>query len=294
MLTVLESIKLSTEYLQSKGIESPRINAELLLANILNCKRLDIYLKFDQPLKEDEIKIYQEYIRRRGKFEPLQYIIGSVEFFGLEFKVNKSVLIPRPETEILVETVISSVPKEELVKILDIGTGSGNIAISLAKSLLNTKITAIDNSPEALGIAKENAKLNSVEERIEFVNESILMDNNYSTKKYDIIVSNPPYVPASEFQNLQPELKVYEPRIALTDENDGFSFFRIISSKSKSILKEKGKLFFEVGKDQFQKVEEILNENNFKNITVKKDYQNIERVIYGEFEPEAHPPLEEI
>ena len=294
MLTVLESIKLSTEYLQSKGIESPRINAELLLANILNCKRLDIYLKFDQPLKEDEIKIYREYIRRRGKFEPLQYIIGSVEFFGLEFKVNKSVLIPRPETEILVETVISSVPKEELVKILDIGTGSGNIAISLAKSLLNTKITAIDNSPEALGIAKENAKLNSVEERIEFVNESILMDNNYSTKKYDIIVSNPPYVPASEFQNLQPELKVYEPRIALTDENDGFSFFRIISSKSKSILKEKGKLFFEVGKDQFQKVEEILNENNFKNITVKKDYQNIERVIYGEFEPEAHPPLEEI
>ena len=294
MLTVLESIKLSTEYLQSKGIESPRINAELLLANILNCKRLDIYLKFDQPLKEDEIKIYREYIRRRGKFEPLQYIIGSVEFFGLEFKVNKSVLIPRPETEILVETVISSVLKEELVKILDIGTGSGNIAISLAKSLLNTKITAIDNSPEALGIAKENAKLNSVEERIEFVNESILMDNNYSTKKYDIIVSNPPYVPASEFQNLQPELKVYEPRIALTDENDGFSFFRIISSKSRSILKEKGKLFFEVGKDQFQKVEEILNENNFKNITVKKDYQNIERVIYGEFEPEAHPPLEEI
>jgi len=291
LLTVLESIKLSTEYLQDKGIESPRINAELLLSNILNCKKLGLYLKFDQPLKEEEIKIYREYIRRRGKFEPLQYIIGSVEFFGLQFKVNKSVLIPRPETEILVETIINSVAKEEQIAILDIGTGSGNIAISLAKNLSNAKITAIDNSAEALDVAKENSILNSVEGRIEFINESILNDNNYSVKKYNIIVSNPPYVPEKEFQNLQPELKVYEPRIALTDENDGFSFFRVISSKSKSILKNKGRLFFEVGKDQFLKVEEILHDNNFKNITIKKDYQNIERVIYGEFEPEVYLPL---
>ena len=293
MLTVLESIKLSTEYLQKKGVESPRINAELLLANILNCKRLDLYLKFDQPLKEEEINLYREFISRRGKFEPLQYITGSVEFFGLEFKVNKSVLIPRPETEILVETVIYSADKEENIDILDIGTGSGNIAVSVAKNLPNSNISAIDNSSEALMVAKENAKLNSVANRINFINDSILNGVIYSAKKYDIIVSNPPYISVDEFQNLQPELKVYEPRTALTDEGDGFLFFRIISSKTKNMLKEKGKLFFEVGKDQYKQVENILLENDFRNVTVKKDYLNIERVVYGEFEPEAHPHLEE-
>ncbi len=282
MLTVLESIKLSTEYLQKKDIESPRINAELLLADILNCKRLDLYLKFDQPLKEEEIDIYREYIKRRGRFEPLQYITGSVEFYGLEIKVNKSVLIPRPETEILVETIISSVEKEKNIDILDIGTGSGNIAISIAKNLPNSKVSAIDSSNEALETAIENAKLNSVENQIDFMNDSIMNGTNYSTKKYDIIVSNPPYISRDEFQKLQPELKVYEPRIALTDESDGLSFFRIISSKTKIILKEHGKLFFEVGKEQYKQVEEILRENNFRNIIVKKDYLNIERVIYGE------------
>ena len=293
MLTVLESIKLSTEYLQKKGIESPRINAELLLASILNCKRLDLYLKFDQPLKEEEINLYREFISRRGKFEPLQYITGSVEFFGLEFKVNKSVLIPRPETEILVETLIYSAEKEENIDILDIGTGSGNIAVSVAKNLPNSNISAIDSSSEALLVAKENAILNSVANRINFINDSILNGIIYSAKKYDIVVSNPPYISADEFQNLQPELKVYEPRTALTDEGDGFSFFRIISSKTKNMLKEKGKLFFEVGKDQYKQVENILLENDFRNVTVKKDYLNIERVVYGEFEPEAHPHLEE-
>ncbi|MEJ2614269.1 MAG: peptide chain release factor N(5)-glutamine methyltransferase [Ignavibacteriaceae bacterium] len=293
MLTVLESIKLSTEYLQKKGVESPRTNAELLLADILNCKRLDLYLKFDQPLKVEEINIYREYISRRGKFEPLQYITGSVEFFGLEFKVNRSVLIPRPETEILVETVINSLEKEENIDILDIGTGSGNIAVSIAKNLPNAKISAIDNSSEALRVAEENAKLNSVEDRIHFMNDSILNGVIYSAKKYDIIVSNPPYISVDEFQNLQPELKVYEPRTALTDEGDGFSFFRIISSKTKHVLKKQGKLFFEIGKDQYKQVEKILIENDFKNVTVKKDYLNIERVIYGEFEPESHPTMEE-
>jgi release factor glutamine methyltransferase len=293
MLTVLDSIKLSTEYLQSKGIESPRINAELLLANILNCKRLDLYLKFDQPLKEEEIGTYREFIKRRGKFEPLQYITGLVEFYGMEFKVNKNVLIPRPETEILVETIISSSNPEGNIDILDIGTGSGNIAVALAKNLLNSKISAVDKSPEALETAKENAKLNSVEDRIEFFNYSIINGNNFSTKKFDIIVSNPPYVPVAEFSKLQPELKVYEPRIALTDEGDGFSFFKIIASIAKNILKENGKLFFEVGKDQYSMVEQILRDNNFKNINIKKDYLDIERVIYGEFEPEAHSPLEE-
>ncbi len=282
MLTVLESIRLSTEYLKNKGIESPRINAELLLSDILKCKRLDLYLKFEQPLKEDEIKIYREFIKRRGKFEPLQYITGSVEFYGFEFKVNKSVLIPRPETEILVETIINSVEKDESINILDIGTGSGNIAISIAKNLPNSIISAIDSSKEALETAKVNARLNSVEKKINFINDSIMNGYNYNAEKYDLVVSNPPYISIEEFQNLAPELKLYEPCTALTDNSDGLSFFRIISERSGSILKENGKLFFEIGKDQYKQVEEILLENKFRNIRVKKDYLNIERVIYGE------------
>jgi release factor glutamine methyltransferase len=293
MLTVLDSIKLSTEYLEKKGIEFPRVNAELLLSNILNCKRLDLYLKFDQPLKEEEIKIYREFIKRRGKFEPLQYITGKVEFYGLEFKVNRSVLIPRPETEILVETIINSVEHEKEIEILDIGTGSGNIAISLAKNLSNARIAALDNSIDALEIARENARINSVENQIDFINENIL--NGYHlTTKFDIVVSNPPYVSSKEFPDLQPELRLYEPKNALTDDANGYLFFRIISSKAKNILKEKGKLFFEVGKDQYKKVQEILTENNFQNIIIKKDYLNIERVIYGQIEPEISLPPEEV
>ncbi len=137
MLTVLKSINLSADYLQKHGIESPRINSELFLASILNCKRLDLYLAFDKPLSEDELEKYRNYIKRRGKFEPLQYITGSVEFYGIEIKVNPSVLIPRAETEILIDSVIEEVKTKEEITILDIGCGSGNITIALAAKIFN-------------------------------------------------------------------------------------------------------------------------------------------------------------
>ena len=153
MITVLESINLSSDYLKNKGIESPRINAELLLAHVLNCKRLNLYLSFEKPLSEEEIIKYKELLKRRIKFEPLQYIIGKVEFYGIDFMVNPSVLIPRQETEILVETIIRQYDKYDTLRILDIGTGSGNIAVSLAKNLDNSFITGIDISEDALKIA---------------------------------------------------------------------------------------------------------------------------------------------
>ncbi|HEY6436691.1 MAG TPA: HemK/PrmC family methyltransferase, partial [Ignavibacteriaceae bacterium] len=137
MITVIESIKLSTDFLAGKGIESPRTNAELLLADIINCKRLDLYLLFDRPLSEVELQHYREYIKRRSSFEPLQYILGKVEFYGLELNVNKSVLIPRPETEILIENIINQFSNEKNLKILDIGCGSGNISIALAVQLVS-------------------------------------------------------------------------------------------------------------------------------------------------------------
>jgi len=281
MTTVLESINLSAEYLKNKGIESPKINAELLLAHILNCKKLNLYLSFEKPLTEEELAKYRELLKRRAKFEPLQYIIGKVEFYGIDFKVNTSVLIPRQETEILVETIIGQYKKYGNLNILDIGTGSGNIAISLAKNLDNSFVTAIDISEDALKTANENALLNSINDKTEFIKVDFLKEE-FNGNDFDIVVSNPPYISMEEFETLSPELKEYEPQIALTDYYSGLMFYEIISKKSNYLLKNGGKLFFEVGKGQFSNVAEIMRNNNFQNITIIKDYLNIERVISGE------------
>jgi len=297
MHTVLETINLSTEYLEKKGIESPRINAELLLAHILKCKRLDLYLSFERPLDEIELNQYREFIKRRSKFEPLQYIIGSVEFFGIEFKVNSSVLIPRPETEILVEAVIDHLKNNQTTgnqlnnpEVLDIGTGSGNVAISIAKNFPQIKVIAIDVSSDGLFLAKRNAEINGVIENINFIKCDILKEtpqlpdygSGITQKNFDVIVSNPPYISLNEFPMLQPELKMYEPKNSLTDYLDGFNFYRIISEKSRQLLKPGGRIFFELGKDQAEQVKKILCENSFTNIILKKDYLNIERVISAE------------
>lgn len=284
MITILEAINLSADYLAQKGIESPRINAELLLANIISCKRLDLYLSFDKPLGNQEIEKYREFIRRRGNFEPLQYITGNVDFYGLELKVDSSVLIPRPETELLVENILNVLTKEMESTILDIGCGSGNITIALAVNLASSKFICTDSSDNALKVAKENAEKYSVSGRIKFTMHDILKEDLSSFPLLDIIVSNPPYVSKENFSSLQKEIRDYEPRSAVTDESDGYTFFREISRKSFNKLKAGGKLFFEVADGQSEGVIEIMKENNFKNITVIKDYQNIDRVIFGEVE----------
>ena len=282
MITVLESINLSTQYLNQKGIESPRTNAELLLADILNCKRLDLYLSFERPLSEDEVQKYREHIKRRGNFEPLQYVIGKVEFYGLELKVNPSVLIPRPETELIVENILNQFPKDEKLIILDIGSGSGNIAIALAVNLPSSKIVSTDVSEEALQVAKENSERHKISERIKFVKHDILKNDLNNFPMFDIVVSNPPYVSKESYLTLQKEIKNFEPAIAVTDEGDGYTFYREISAKASVKLKENGKLFFEVAQGQSGEVVEIMTKNNFKNIGVIKDYQNIDRIIFGE------------
>jgi release factor glutamine methyltransferase len=282
MITVLESINLSTQYLNQKGIESPRTNAELLLADILNCKRLDLYLSFERPLSEDEVQKYREQIKRRGNFEPLQYVIGKVEFYGLELKVNPSVLIPRQETELMVENILNQFQKEEKLIILDIGSGSGNITIALAVNLPSSKIVSTDVSEEALQVAKENSERHMASERIKFVKHNILKNDLSSFPMFDIVVSNPPYVSKESYSTLQKEIKNFEPGIAVTDEKDGLTFYREITAKVCTKLKENGKLFFEVAHGQREEVVEIMTKNNFKNIGVIKDYQNIDRVIFGE------------
>jgi len=282
MLTVLEALNGASDYLQNKGIKSSRLNAELLLSHILNCKRLELYLSFDRPLQKSEIDSYRELLKRRSTFEPLQYIIGKVEFYGLEFEVNQSVLIPRPETELLVEAVIESVAKDENINILDIGSGSGNISIALAKNIPSCTVVGIDISEEAIETSTRNAKLNGVESQLMFVKKNILNGIEINENSFDVVVSNPPYVSVADFVNLDPELRLYEPQIALTDEIDGLSFYRNISVLSRSLLKNNGKLFFEIGAGQSDAVKKILIDSDYKNIVIIKDYSDIERVIIGE------------
>ena len=281
MLTILGVITKSTEYLDRKGIESPRANAEILLANILNCKRLELYLMYDKPLRDSELNSYREYLKRRSNYEPIQYITGSVEFYTLELKVTPAVLIPRPETEILVEVIIDSVKKEDELFILDFGSGCGNISIALAENLPNVHVTGIDISKDAIMIANENLEKYKLNDRVNFLNGDILKFNVNNISNYDIIVSNPPYVSQNDYLNVQKEIKNFEPKIAVTDFSDGYKYFVKIITLASGILKSGGKLFFEMGEGQSKKINELLVKNNYKKIYVFKDYQKIDRVISG-------------
>ena len=282
MITVLEVIKLSTEYLQKKGVESPRANAEILLAEILKCKRLELYLAFDKPLAENEVQVYREAIRKRGLRIPLQYIVGNVEFYGLKLIVNENVLIPRPESELLVEKIINDSDKSNNLKILDIGVGSGNISLSISKNLPNSKVVAIDISKSALDVANQNAEINSLQDRIEFRLFDFMNDDLNSLGKFDLIVSNPPYVSENDYESLEPELKNYEPKIALTDNSNGISFYKRIIEVSDQILGKHGKIYFELGMGQSIQVKNLFEQNGFKNILMTKDYSGIDRIICGE------------
>jgi release factor glutamine methyltransferase len=281
--TVIEILELSTEYLQKKGIESPRVNAELLLGDILNCKRLDLYLKFDQPLNEEELSKYRNYLSRRGNFEPYQYIIGKSEFFGKTFNVNKSVLIPRPETELLVEEIINYSKDKTNLEILDIGTGSGNIPVILALEIENSKITSIDISEEAIEIAVSNSQLFNLNGSIDFKRIDVLSDEIYLLQqKFDVIVSNPPYVSVDDYKIVQKEILDFEPKIAVTDNSDGFKFYKRIAEIGKRLLKENGKIFCEIAKDQSDELLKIFNDKNYMNIEFVRDYQNIDRILIAE------------
>lgn len=280
MLTILEAIKLSTEYLVKKGIESARLNSELMIADLLNCKRLDLYLTFERPLKDEEVDKLRQWISRRGKNEPLQYILGKADFYGLQFEVDSSVLIPRPETESLVDNIIARNKYHSKLDILDIGTGSGIIPIILAMNLPESNLTAIDVSSEAISLAKINAVKHGVLDRINFLNQDIF-STEFSAQSFDLIVSNPPYVALSEYFTLQKEIVDFEPKEAVTDEGDGLKFYSFIAEKAKLWLKDGGKLYFELGKGQFSFVEEKLKMEGYSNISVTKDLANIERVIQG-------------
>jgi release factor glutamine methyltransferase len=249
--------------------------AELLFSHALGCSRMDLYLNKEKYLNQQEADFISSALSRRIKGEPIQYILGSTEFMGLEIKVDKNVLIPRPETEILAETAIEYAKKEKPGRVLDLGTGSGCIAIALAKHLAGLEIDASDISDKAMIVAKENARLNGA--RINFLKSDLF--SNLEFRNYGMIISNPPYIPEDEIKKLQPELQ-FEPKTALNGGRDGLDFYRGIILGAAGYLKENGLLIMEIGFGQKEGLELIFEKAKlFKIIKIVKDYQQIERVI---------------
>ena len=303
-MTVLEAIQKSADFLAKKGVESPRLQTELLLAHLLKLPRMKLYLNFERVLTPAETDALREMIRRRGQREPLQHIIGSTSFCGLEIAVNRHVLVPRSETELLAEfgwkflSTFNSQPSTAL----DFGTGSGCIAIALAVKCPAAKIIATDISPDALALAKENAKRHNVAERIEFLQsdgfeltsegrvtrvpksntKTEIGDSQSSSLRkmeFDLIISNPPYIPSAEIATLQPEVRDFDPRIAFDGGTDGLGFYRLMASQASAFLKTGGKVILEFGDGQAEAIRKIFENEKWIVESVEQDYSHRPRIL---------------
>ncbi len=303
-MTVLEAIQKSTEFLAKKGVESPRLQTELLLAHLLKLPRMKLYLNFERALTPAETDGLREFIKRRGQREPLQHITGSTSFCGLEIAVNRHVLIPRPETEILAElgwqflSTLNSQPSTAL----DFGTGTGCIAIALAVKCPSAKVVATDVSPDALALAKQNAGRHNAAERVEFLqsNGFAALQNEseggaprrpdspkeeWSSRsslrkmEFDLIISNPPYIPSAEIATLQPEVRDFDPRAALDGGADGLDFYRKLAMESKPFLKPGGKIMLEFGDGQADAIRKIFETEKWIVEAVREDYSQRERFL---------------
>jgi release factor glutamine methyltransferase len=276
-MRILDVINKTTPFFEKQGIESPRLNIELLLAHVLQKKRLALYLEFERELDEATLERLREMVKRRAAGEPLQYITGETEFCGLKFAVDRRVLIPRPETELLVEKVAERKPKT----IVDVGTGSGCIAVSLAVKLPEAEIVAIDASEDALVVAESNAKRHGVEKKIRFL-RSDLLDGLPSSSRVDVIVSNPPYIASGDLAGLPKEVRDFEPVQALVAGEDGLEIFRRLAKTAGRVLTPEGCAALELGAGQRVAVEELFVKENFVVADVVKDLQGHERVFVAQ------------
>ncbi|MCI7676428.1 MAG: peptide chain release factor N(5)-glutamine methyltransferase [Phascolarctobacterium sp.] len=280
--TIMKILNWTKQYFEAKGVENPRLDAEVLLCAVLKCQRITLYVDFERPLSEEELATYREYVRRRGNFEPLAYILGERAFMRNTFKVNKATLVPRPETELLVESLVRIAPllkREGDVKILDIGTGSGAIIVSLLDYLPNAKGVGVDISVDALIVAKENSEKIGVTGRIGFVRSDVFSKLPLE-KKFDIIVSNPPYIPARDIAGLDKDVQ-QEPRGALDGGADGLEFYRRITAEAMEHMAEEGVLAFEIGIGQAAAVQQLCLDAGFVKTAVRKDYAGIERMVFA-------------
>ncbi|WP_405351766.1 peptide chain release factor N(5)-glutamine methyltransferase [Fusobacterium animalis] len=268
----------SVEYLKRNGVPSPLLDTEYIFSDVLKVNKNTLKYSMSREIKEeDKDKIREMLVLRAKKRKPLQYILGEWEFYGLPFKVREGVLIPRADTEILVEQCIQLMREVEEPNILDIGSGSGAISIAIANELKSSSVTGIDINEKALKLANENKILNEIE-NVNFI-ESNLFEKLDKDFKYDLIVSNPPYISKEEYETLMPEVKNYEPQNALTDLGDGLYFYREISKIAGEYLKDTGYLAYEIGYNQAKDVTKILQNNNFDVLSVIKDYGGNDRVV---------------
>ncbi|MCP4724561.1 MAG: peptide chain release factor N(5)-glutamine methyltransferase [bacterium] len=281
-MTILELLQKSTEHLKSHGITNPKTSCEILLAHALGVKRLDLYLNYDKPVTDEERSKFKELYRRRLSHEPIQYILGTTEFMSLPFIVNPDVLVPRPETELLVEKIIEICKakwNDDEITILDIGTGCGNIAVSLAHFLPNAAVEGVDISPDAVEVAMKNAEMNDNVKNLKLFVKDVFRcgENDYSELK--VIVSNPPYVSQDQKEMLDKEVVEYEPSIAVFTGDDNLEYYRKIAALGYSWLSGDGLLFFEIGYDIGDNVKKLLEESGYNNVKVIKDYARHDRIV---------------
>ena len=276
-MNAFEIIKFGSNLLKEKKIPSFILDSEILLSKTLNKTRENILINLDQKINSKNISAFKEYLLRRSYNEPIAYIMGEKEFWSKKFYVNKGTLIPRPETELLVDKILK-IYQGKKISILDIGTGSGCIIISILSSLKNSNGIGIDISKNAILTAKKNVLKHKLTKRVKFLNKSL---NNIFGKKFDLIVSNPPYIGSKDIKNLSDDIKRHEPRIALDGGNDGLDLIKKVIYKSKYILKTKGTLALEIGNEQFIKVSKILIDNNFRIKHVVKDYKTNVRCVFA-------------
>lgn len=271
--TVLKILQWTADYFHDKGIESSRRDAELLLGASLGLDRIGLYLHFDRPLEESELSAYRALVVRRAKREPLQYILGETEFWSLPFSVSPAVLIPRSDTEVLVEEALRLAGGH---RVLDVGTGSGAIAVALAHELADAQVVALDISPEALAVADSNARRNCVDDRITFLQGDLA---HLPKGPFDLIVSNPPYIRTADVEGLMPEVRDFEPRQALVGGLDGLNPYRALATQACFCLVPGGWLLVEVGIDQASDVQQLFADAGLKDVFCRDDYGGVPRVV---------------
>ena len=284
-MTVFEILNWSAHYLKDHRVENPRLNAELLLARSLSLSREGLYARLQNLIREEEKETVESLMKRRISGEPLQYILGHQEFWSIDFQVDSRALIPRPETELLVEQTLLILSEKSFKKppvVLEIGTGSGAVAVALAKEAKDIFVVASDISGDALRLAKENTASSGLLHRIKFVHGNLLDPFRLLRERepFDIILSNPPYIPFLEIEGLDKEVRDYEPIIALDGGEDGLSFYRDIISQAPLYLKKGGWLLLEIGQAQGGKVSEFIDKRgDFSPPQLLKDLSGLERVV---------------
>ena len=276
-LPLLEVLRGTERYLADRGVESPRLNAEHLLAHALGLKRMELYLQFDRPLTEAERAPLRDLVKRRGTREPLQHVLGTAEFHGRTFTCDQRALVPRPETEQLVELALGMTKDKPAATLLDIGTGSGVIALTLALELPSAILHATDLSPDALALAAENTARHALTDRIVFHQADLLPPGDV---RFDLIIANLPYIPAEDIASLSPEVR-HDPSSALDGGADGLDLIRRLIDTAPGRLAPGGALLLEIGLGQADAVNALLSARKFRDISVRPDYQNIPRFAVG-------------